>query len=547
MPSSPTQPLRILAVDDSAVDLRWLRTTLERQGHEVVTARDGAEALVRLANTPFDVVVTDGIMPLVDGYELCRLIKDGPSTQDLPVVIHTGDRAPVNKLWARICGADHFLHKSVDPSPLLGLLSSIRPLVRAAPLEPTPPPRAAQAIQTHLARQLQVRLLESALRTAISTLYIHVHEPETLVWSLGETLAEMVLPGGLYVVLPLASGRQGHLLSSPDFPEPFFREVLDGLGEWGRPVAWHHRTLPMPLPQGSLLDHHAFLLSDPGSPAYGWWGVMMPGESLHPTLPLLNLVDDEFQRVYRTLMLLDQLQEANRRLTEADRHKTAFVRTVTHEIRNPLTAATAALDLLLEGPLDAARVQRLGLTARRSLGRLLDLASGVLDLEKIEAGAFRCERVPVDLRQLLLDLQEEYLPLAHERDLALVLDIPESAALVLGDRARLAQCVVNFLSNGLRHGPQGSRLILRLAQACTHWVVSVVDEGEGVPEAFRPQLFQTFRQAEGRRGGGTGLGLAITRALTEQMGGSAGYHPNPIGGAIFTLAFPCHGTPGSPS
>jgi len=347
-----------------------------------------------------------------------------------------------------------------------------------------------------------------------------------------------VLPGGLFLVLPLAQGRQGFLLCSPALPERFFRDVMDTLGEWKRPIAWQRRIAQPPLADGTRLDHHAFLLSDPGSAEYGWWGVLMAQETMDATLPLLNIVDDEFQRVYRTMMLLDQLQEANHRLTQTDRQKTDFVRTVTHEIRNPLTAACAALDLLLAGPFEEARVQRLAHTAYRSVGRLLNLASGVLDLEKIEAGAFECAHDTVDLKALMLELQDEYLPLASERNLELHVDLPQIAALILGDRMRLAQCIVNLLSNGLRHAPEGSRLTLGLDRLPDHWRISIIDTGVGVPEAFRNQLFRTFRQAEGRKGSGTGLGLAITRALAEQMGGSASYEPNPEGGAIFSLKFP---------
>lgn len=533
---------RLLVVDDDQLTLRMLGRALEQAGFQVESALDGAEALSKLAESPYDGVVADGVMPLVDGYELCRLIKEDSATQDLPVIIYTGDPNPVNRLWARICGADLFLTKQPDLGPLLTA-------VKALPRRPEAQPQAGgftlgntHHIQSRLAQQLQRRLLENALRTAVGNLYEHVREPEAAAWALGSVLSELALEGALFVILPLAAGRRGFLMSEQHVPQALLEAELGALGLQADDLTWSRREGRAESLSAQDLDHHAFLLSDPGSAAFGWWGVMAPRTILSCYLPLFNAADEEFQRVYRTMMLLDQLQAAN----EA---RTQFVRTVSHEIRNPLTAAQAALELIDEGLCDAAspKGQKLIATARRSIRRLLSLATGVLDLEKIEAGEFVGERQPVNLVDLCRNLQEEFAPLAQDRGLTLNLDLRGTDHQVEADPERLAQCVINLLSNALAHGPRDSEILLRLEGSAEQCCLSVIDQGPGVPLLFQPRLFQKFQQSEPGRKQGTGLGLAITRALAEQMGAELGYRDNPEGGAVFFLNLPCRVQTGSPA
>lgn len=533
---------RLLVVDDDQLTLRMLGRALEQAGFQVETALDGAEALSKLAESPYDGVVADGVMPLVDGYELCRLIKEDSATQDLPVIIYTGDPNPVNRLWARICGADLFLTKQPDLGPLLQAVKALPRRPEAHPQAGAFAPGNAQHIQSRLAQQLQRRLLENALRAAVSNLYEHVRSPEAAAWSLGTVLGELVLEGALFVILPLASGRQGFLMSDHPVPQELLETELEAIGVRSEEVCWSRREGKAEPLSASDLDHHAFLLSDPGSPAFGWWGVLAPRTILSCYLPLFNAADDEFQRVYRTMMLLDQLQAVN----EA---RTQFVRTVSHEIRNPLTAAQAALELIDEGLCDGAspKGQQLIATARRSIRRLLSLSTGVLDLEKIEAGEFVWERQPVDLQRLCRDLVEEFAPLAQDRGLSLELVIRGTEITVEADPERLAQCVINLLANALAHGPAGSRVLLRLEAEAGCCCLSVIDQGPGVPAGFQPRLFQKFQQSEPCRKQGTGLGLAITRALAEQMGAELAYRDNPEGGAVFFVRLPCLVQTGSPA
>jgi signal transduction histidine kinase len=116
---------RVLVVEDSATQMEELRLILESEGYHVETAPDGSTGLERLGREPFDLVLTDVIMPNMSGYELCRAIKDDARTRDLPVIIVTTLSDPMDIIQGLECGADNFITKPYEPDHLLARIASI--------------------------------------------------------------------------------------------------------------------------------------------------------------------------------------------------------------------------------------------------------------------------------------------------------------------------------------------------------------------------------------------------------------------------------------
>src|SRR5690242_18612806 len=109
--AAPPRLFKALLVEDSATQLGLMRALFLKRGHEVIEARNGAEALIVLADEMPDVVVSDCYMPLIDGYQLCRLLKDDRATAHLPVLLLTAETRGLGHFWAKTCGADRFLVK----------------------------------------------------------------------------------------------------------------------------------------------------------------------------------------------------------------------------------------------------------------------------------------------------------------------------------------------------------------------------------------------------------------------------------------------------
>ena len=239
-----------------------------------------------------------------------------------------------------------------------------------------------------------------------------------------------------------------------------------------------------------------------------------------------------------------RLQEDVDRLRELERLKRDFVSTVSHELRTPLTSMRGALGLVLGGRVGSvsARVEDLLRIGMANTERLIRLINDILDLEKIEAGAFELRRGPMDLGAVLRQTAAGLEGLAREAGVAIRVET-DATAMVDGDSDRLIQVFTNLVSNAVRFSPTGTAVDVAVATSGREARVTVRDHGPGIPEGFADRIFGRFQQGpapEGRRGG-SGLGLSIARALVEVHGGAIGFAPAEGGGTVFWVTLPLAG------
>jgi PAS domain S-box-containing protein len=219
--------------------------------------------------------------------------------------------------------------------------------------------------------------------------------------------------------------------------------------------------------------------------------------------------------------------------------KNAFVAAVSHELRTPLAGIVASLELIKEGsagelPPDAKRFVDM---AHANGERLNELINDVLDLERAESGRLRLELEPIDVGALLKEAAALNASYAEKYSAELRVEAPAGLSAV-ADRKRLQQIIANFVSNAAKFSPKNGEI--RLAARRTpegRAVVSVADQGPGVPEDFKARIFGRFEQAKHDKGG-TGLGLAICKALVERMGGRIWCESAPGKGATFFVELP---------
>jgi|GEM_PF-2701596 len=226
-----------------------------------------------------------------------------------------------------------------------------------------------------------------------------------------------------------------------------------------------------------------------------------------------------------------------------DRMKSEFVSTVSHELRTPLTSIRGALGLVLgkasAGMSDKAKV--LLETANRNCERLTLLINDILDLEKIESGtlAFQMNAVDiVSIAQQAIIGNEGY---AQQHQVTLCLKASLPTAIIMGDEHRLLQVFANLLSNAVKYSPPNGQVQVSLILQDDSIVIAVKDDGQGIPEQFRAQIFSRFAQADSsdtRAKGGTGLGLSITKAIVERHHGTISYQSSIGLGTTFYVSLP---------
>jgi signal transduction histidine kinase len=241
-----------------------------------------------------------------------------------------------------------------------------------------------------------------------------------------------------------------------------------------------------------------------------------------------------------------ELREANARLQELDRMKDDFISTVTHELRTPLTSIRAFSEMLQEDPkIDLAQRSRfLGIIVSETV-RLSRLINQILDLAKLESGRAEWTEAAVDVSEVIREATESLTALYAEKHVTLEPGGCESGLIVLADRDRLMQVMVNLLSNALKFVPTGSGRVRVDAVGRENEVrVSVTDNGPGIQTEDQDVIFDKFRQGTGTtdvlidKPQGTGLGLPISRQIIEYFNGRLWVESTPGAGASFVFTLP---------
>lgn len=226
----------------------------------------------------------------------------------------------------------------------------------------------------------------------------------------------------------------------------------------------------------------------------------------------------------------------------ADRMKHEFVSVVSHELRTPLTSIHGALRLLEGGiggrlPEEASSLISI---ASSNCQRLILLVNDILDMEKIQAGRMEYHLTDLDMRKLLTDSLDQLRTFSNQCHVGMELAMDDQPAPFRGDGIRVMQILSNLLSNALKFSPSGGVVQIGLERLSGKVRVFISDEGQGIPEEFRPRIFTPFTQANtgsGRSQGGTGLGLCITKSLVEGMGGTLGFESEVGKGSTFWFEF----------
>lgn len=224
------------------------------------------------------------------------------------------------------------------------------------------------------------------------------------------------------------------------------------------------------------------------------------------------------------------------------RLKEDFLLQVAHELRTPIAALSATLDLLVEDALSMSR-EELGsmvATLRRSALRLEHLVDNLLDAGSIEAGTFQVRAMPTSVRHSLQDALVFVQPLIDAKGQHLVMDLRRDADRVLADARRTGQVLANLVGNASKYAPEGSTITVTSEAREGYVRVAVTDEGPGIPEDEQARLFQRFfRSREVRdQAGGLGLGLSICRAIVRAQGGEIGIQSAPGRGTSVHFTLP---------
>ncbi|MDH4583874.1 PAS domain-containing protein [Pseudomonas sp. BN415] len=222
-----------------------------------------------------------------------------------------------------------------------------------------------------------------------------------------------------------------------------------------------------------------------------------------------------------------------------ERVRNEFVLRASHELRTPVTGMQMAFGLLNErlrfDP--ESREADLQRTVDEEMQRLVRLINDLLDFSRYQSGVQALEREPCDLEELLATLRQRYSAHAGERGIEIELELHPPLPRVKLDRLQIERVLDNLVGNAMRHSSEGGHIRLQARRHGERVLLSVADDGEGVPYSQQARIFEPFVQV-GHRKGGAGLGLALCKEIVQLHGGRIGLSSRPGQGAQFYMTLP---------
>ena len=521
VPRSKPATAKILMVDDRASNLLALEAILQPLGSALVRANSGEEALRRLLDDDFALILMDVQMPGMDGFQCAKIIKERPRTKHIPIIFITAiSRDLANVFHGYETGAVDYLMKPFEPEILRSKVSVFVDLFR---LQEQIREQAA-LIQQKEREELQ-RRNEERFRTLTDSMPLSVVacRPDGVPFYCNRFWREYA---GLV-------GKPGETIASPGLIHEDEREMV--ATSWAEAVRtrrafetqyrirrasdkafrWH---LARAVPE---LDDHRRVL--------GW---------------ISTLIDIHEQKLAADARgeLLEREKRAREAAEAANRMKDEFLATVSHELRTPLTAILGWIRMIRTGMLDEAKIPRALETIERNAVAQTDLIEDILDVSRIITGKLRLKMRGIDMAAVTRAAMDTVRPAADSKSVSLDENIAEDLGKFVGDPDRLQQVIWNLLSNAIKFTPKDGRVTLRVARVSSHVEIEVQDTGSGIAPDFLPYVFDRFRQEDGastRQHGGLGLGLAIVKHLVELHGGTiAARSEGPGKGATFLVRMP---------
>jgi signal transduction histidine kinase/CheY-like chemotaxis protein len=236
------------------------------------------------------------------------------------------------------------------------------------------------------------------------------------------------------------------------------------------------------------------------------------------------------------------LRRREQREREADRHKDEFLATLAHELRNPLAPISNAISLLKLAYEDRGAFQQATETVERQLGHLVRLIDDLLDVSRISGGKLSLRRERVELAAIVRQAVETCRPLAECADHEVAVSVSQQPIYLDADPVRLCQVVSNLLNNACKFARRAGQISLTAGRYENDVVISVKDNGIGIPSDKLVSIFEMFSQVDQsleRSHGGLGIGLTLARRLVELHGGSIEARSEGIGqGSEFVVRLP---------
>ncbi len=527
--------MRILIADDDSLNLTTLAAVLEVEGHSVFQAKDGADALGILDRQPVDTLISDILMPNMDGYRLCEEVRSRPKLNTLPIILYSGAfLSPNDRQLGLASGADAFLQK---PATLATILQTIRkvtskkhPHTVSQPNEEQHMKRYSERLVNKIEEQnIELAQLAEELRSVEEKFRQIIEHSTDVFWIAKPRMTEIVYVSPAYEVI---WGRAcGELYERPELwlkavheedVERVRKEITDDGDFLDRGYETEFRIHRK---DGATrwIRNRIFPVRDSSGCTYRIAGIAS---------------DVTNQKELENQYLEAQRMEAIGRLAGG----------VAHDFNNILTIIKGYSDLILDNlPQNDAlytQIQQIRVAGDRAVV----LTRQLLAFSRTQV----LQPIVLDINSIVVQIEKLLRRIIGE-DIELTLDLDQTAGLVKVDAGQMEQIIANLAINSKDAMPNGGRLILKtrnmgpdegtghdigdIIPLGRYVVFSISDTGTGIAPEIQSKIFEPYFTTK-EFSKGTGLGLSAVLGIVEQSGGFIRFHSEKGVGTSFNVYLP---------
>ena len=505
----------ILLADDNA-DMRDYVSRLLSDRYEVLAVADGQSAWNAIQERAPELVLSDVMMPVLDGFELLRRIRATPSIRETPVVLlsaRAGEEARIEGLQA---SADDYIVKPFSARELLATVD-------------------AHIKTIDIRRQSRDALGKQNKRLAVlweaAAVLLTTEDPDTMLRELFEKIRDSLSLDVYFNFMVSEAGDALELVSTTGIDSQTAQSISRlefGQAVCGR-VALRREPIVATHIQESV-EPMVQLVKGLGLRTYAC-NPLIAGGQLLGTLSFASRRRDSFDReeiefletishyvtlAYERLRLIKQLRDQ-------DRRKDEFLATLAHELRNPLAPIRNGLALIQLGNNDPAILNKATTIMQRQIDQMVRLVDDLLDVARISRNKLELRKEQVDLESVVRSAVETSRPILAAAENELHVRLPAEPVFLEADPVRLAQVFSNLLNNAAKYSQPGGRVSLIASQTGEELTIRVSDTGIGIEPAKLSQIFGMFVQLDSsdqQIQSGLGVGLTLVRTLVEMHGGS---------------------------
>ena len=477
---------KILIADDNPDNVYLLQRRLQKQNYTFYTAADGRETLNQVNAVMPDLILLDVNMPKLDGFEVCRRLRQTEALRYIPIIIVTAAKTSLDdQITGLGLGADDYVTK----------------------------PFNMQELALRVERKLQLKALEDKLRRQQKDMAAILSSSTDAILRIGidglidffnQAAAQLF---ALNLDTPNRNTGQHYqdlLGAYPDFTTAF-EQIKE---KASREAA----NFEIELSEDRIFSVNIAPITEPDSQLNGW---------------VLSLQDiTHFKK-------MDQL-------------KSTIITNAAHDLKNPLSSALLYLDMLVDNTADQTELShKLATNALQCIERMKQMTIHLLDLERLETGNLLDIR-PCNIVEIVTDLVDQMSSLAQQAELHLTADMPDSPIIVDGDFIYLSRAIANVIHNAIKFTSPNGSVCVTLYEAGDRVILLVRDTGSGILPENQTRIFDRFyrvkREMQSKEVSGSGLGLSIVKSIVEQHKGLIWLESQPEQGTTFTISLPCAAT-----